>query len=246
MSSRFITDRQLPDKAVDVIDEAASKVMLEASKLSKESVQIFKDLEVVRSELSSAEKEDYEESLDLKGRQKLLLDQAGEMSDLEKRYAAKIVDAQIVSEVVALWTGIPVTKITQEESEKLLKMEEELSKKIIGQQEAVNAVVRAVKRSKVGLKNPKRPTGSFLFLGPTGVGKSELAKQMALDLFGKEDAMIRIDMSEYMEKHTVSRLIGSPPGYVGYDDGGQLTEPVRQKPYSIVLFDEIEKHPQTF
>ena len=241
MSSRFITDRQLPDKAVDVIDEAASKVMLEASKLSKESVQIFKDLEVVRSELSSAEKEDYEESLDLKGRQKLLLDQAGEMSDLEKRYAAKIVDAQIVSEVVALWTGIPVTKITQEESEKLLKMEEELSKKIIGQQEAVNAVVRAVKRSKVGLKNPKRPTGSFLFLGPTGVGKSELAKQMALDLFGKEDAMIRIDMSEYMEKHTVSRLIGSPPGYVGYDDGGQLTEPVRQKPYSIVLFDEIEK-----
>ena len=140
-----------------------------------------------------------------------------------------------------MWTGIPVTKITQEESEKLLKMDQDLTKKIIGQEEAVKAVVRAVKRSKVGLKNPKRPTGSFLFLGPTGVGKSELAKQMAINLFGKADAMIRIDMSEYMEKHTVSRLIGSPPGYVGYDDGGQLTEPVRQKPYSIVLFDEIEK-----
>ncbi len=242
MSSRFITDRQLPDKAVDVIDEAASKVMLESSKLSKESVQLFKDLDVIKSELNLAEeKEDFEQSLELKGKQKNLITKAGEMSDLEKRYASRIVDAQIVSEVVALWTGIPVTKITQEESEKLLKMDSDLSTKIIGQIEAVKAVVRAVKRSKVGLKNPKRPTGSFLFLGPTGVGKSELAKQMALNLFGKEDAMIRIDMSEYMEKHTVSRLIGSPPGYVGYDDGGQLTEPVRQKPYSIVLFDEIEK-----
>ena len=186
-------------------------------------------------------KDDYEQSLELKSKQKELLSQAGGLSDLEKRYAAKIVDSQVVSEVVALWTGIPVTKITQEESEKLLKMDKELTKKIIGQEEAVKAVVRAVKRSKVGLKNPKRPTGSFLFLGPTGVGKSELAKQMAIDLFGKEDAMVRIDMSEYMEKHTVSRLIGSPPGYVGYDDGGQLTEPVRQRPYSIVLFDEIEK-----
>ena len=242
MSARFITDRQLPDKAVDVIDEAASKVMLESSKLSKESKQIFKNLEVVKSELSLAEKkDDYEQSLELKSKQKELLSQAGGLSDLEKRYAAKIVDSQVVSEVVALWTGIPVTKITQEESEKLLKMDKELTKKIIGQEEAVKAVVRAVKRSKVGLKNPKRPTGSFLFLGPTGVGKSELAKQMAIDLFGKEDAMVRIDMSEYMEKHTVSRLIGSPPGYVGYDDGGQLTEPVRQRPYSIVLFDEIEK-----
>jgi ATP-dependent Clp protease ATP-binding subunit ClpC len=242
MSSRFITDRQLPDKAVDVIDEAASKVMLESSKLPKESLQIFKDLNAIQSQLDTAEKQkNFEDSVDLKGKQKALLVQAEQMTDLEKKYASKIVDAQIVSEVVALWTGIPVTKITQEESEKLLRMAQELSKKIIGQQEAVNAVVRAVKRSKVGLKNPKRPTGSFLFLGPTGVGKSELAKQMAFDLFGREDAMIRIDMSEYMEKHTVSRLIGSPPGYVGYDDGGQLTEPVRRKPYSIVLFDEIEK-----
>jgi len=242
MSSRFITDRQLPDKAVDIIDEAASKVMLESSKLSKDSLQIFKDLEVVNSEIDLAQKkEDSNQQGNLKEKQKKLLVDAGKMSDLEKRYAAKIVDAQIVAEVVAMWTGIPVTKITQEESEKLLKMDQDLTKKIIGQEEAVKAVVRAVKRSKVGLKNPKRPTGSFLFLGPTGVGKSELAKQMALNLFGKEDAMIRIDMSEYMEKHTVSRLIGSPPGYVGYDDGGQLTEPVRQKPYSIVLFDEIEK-----
>ena len=242
MSSRFITDRQLPDKAVDIIDEAASKVMLESSKLSKDSLQVFKDLEIVNSELDLAnKKEDPSQALTLKERQKQLLNNAGKMSDLEKRYAAKIVDAQIVAEVVAMWTGIPVTKITQEESEKLLKMDQDLTKKIIGQEEAVKAVVRAVKRSKVGLKNPKRPTGSFLFLGPTGVGKSELAKQMAINLFGKADAMIRIDMSEYMEKHTVSRLIGSPPGYVGYDDGGQLTEPVRQKPYSIVLFDEIEK-----
>jgi len=242
MSSRFITDRQLPDKAVDVIDEAASKVMLESSKLSKESRQIFKDLEIIKSELELSEKKnDLEQALELKNKQKNLVSQTGGLTDLEKRYAAKVVDSQVVSEVVALWTGIPVTKITQEESEKLLKMDKELTKKIIGQEEAVKAVVRAVKRSKVGLKNPKRPTGSFLFLGPTGVGKSELAKQMAVDLFGKEDAMVRIDMSEYMEKHTVSRLIGSPPGYVGYDDGGQLTEPVRQKPYSIVLFDEIEK-----
>ncbi|MEC8677442.1 MAG: ATP-dependent Clp protease ATP-binding subunit [Candidatus Margulisiibacteriota bacterium] len=242
MSSRFITDRQLPDKAVDIIDEAASKVMLESSKLSKDSIQVFKDLEVVNSEIDLAQKKaDSSQQESLLEKQKQLLSDAGKLSDLDKRYAAKIVDAQIVAEVVAMWTGIPVTKITQEESEKLLKMDQDLSKKIIGQEEAVKAVVRAVKRSKVGLKNPKRPTGSFLFLGPTGVGKSELAKQMALNLFGKEDAMIRIDMSEYMEKHTVSRLIGSPPGYVGYDDGGQLTEPVRQKPYSIVLFDEIEK-----
>jgi len=242
MSSRFITDRQLPDKAVDVIGEAASKVMLESSKLPSDARQMFKDLENLTSELSLAEKkQDFEEALVLKGRQEKILNQVSVFSDLEKRYAAKIVDAQVVAEVVALWTGIPVTKITQEESEKLLKMDQELSKKIIGQEEAVKSVVRAVKRSKVGLKNPKRPTGSFLFLGPTGVGKSELAKQMALDLFGKVDAMVRIDMSEYMEKHTVSRLIGSPPGYVGYDDGGQLTEPVRRKPYSIVLFDEIEK-----
>jgi ATP-dependent Clp protease ATP-binding subunit ClpC len=242
MSSRFITDRQLPDKAVDVIDEAASKVMLESSKLSKEFRQVFKDLEILKSELALADKKnDFEQALELKNKQKNLLSKTDALTDLEKRYAAKIVDSQVVSEVIALWTGIPVTKITQEESEKLLKMDRELTKKIIGQEEAVKAVVRAVKRSKVGLKNPKRPTGSFLFLGPTGVGKSELAKQMAVDLFGKEDAMVRIDMSEYMEKHTVSRLIGSPPGYVGYDDGGQLTEPVRQKPYSIVLFDEIEK-----
>ncbi|MGA0241729.1 MAG: ATP-dependent Clp protease ATP-binding subunit [Candidatus Marinamargulisbacteria bacterium] len=242
MSSRFITDRQLPDKAVDVIDEAASKVMLESSKLPGESLQLFKDLDVLKSELDLAQKKnDTDLVLGLQKKRHDLLENVNKMGDLERRYAAKIVDAQIVAEVVALWTGIPVTKITEEESEKLLKMDRDLSQKIIGQDEAVKAVVRAVKRSKVGLKNPKRPTGSFLFLGPTGVGKSELAKQMAINLFGKEDAMIRIDMSEYMEKHTVSRLIGSPPGYVGYDDGGQLTEPVRQKPYSIILFDEIEK-----
>jgi ATP-dependent Clp protease ATP-binding subunit ClpC len=242
MSSRFITDRQLPDKAIDVIDEAASKVMLEASKLSTDSKEIFKDLDLIKSEINLAEKKaEKEQAVELKVKRKGLLSKVGALSDLDQRYAARIVDAQIVAEVVALWTGIPVTKITQEESEKLLRMEKDLAKKIVGQTEAVNAVVRAVKRSKVGLKNPRRPTGSFLFLGPTGVGKSELAKQMALNLFGKEDALIRIDMSEYMEKHTVSRLIGSPPGYVGYNDGGQLTEPIRQKPYSIVLFDEIEK-----
>ena len=167
MSSRFITDRQLPDKAVDIIDEAASKVMLESSKLSKDSLQVFKDLEIVNSELDLAnKKDDSNQAMTLKERQKQLLSNAGKMSDLEKRYAAKIVDAQIVAEVVAMWTGIPVTKITQEESEKLLKMDQDLTKKIIGQEEAVKAVVRAVKRSKVGLKNPKRPTGSFLFLGP--------------------------------------------------------------------------------
>jgi ATP-dependent Clp protease ATP-binding subunit ClpC len=240
MSTRFITDRQLPDKAVDVIDEASSKVMLESSKLPEADVQLFADLNRIHASLTSTAS-DQRDRDQLIHEQANLMKQTAGFTELQKRYAAKIVDAQIVAEVVALWTGIPVTKITQEESEKLLRMDQDLQKKIVGQEDAVKAVVRAVKRSKVGLKNPKRPTGSFLFLGPTGVGKSELAKQMALNLFGKLDAMIRIDMSEYMEKHTISRLIGSPPGYVGYNDGGQLTEPVRRRPYSIVLFDEIEK-----
>ena len=242
MSSRFITDRQLPDKAVDVLDEAASKVMLESSKLSPHTIDLMIQLESINNDIMQAKQNDQTDTIyELSKDKNELMQSMSNFSESEKRYAAKLVDAQIIADVIAMWTGIPVSKITQEESEKLLKMSMDLSKKIIGQQDAIDAVVRAVKRSKVGLKNPKRPTGSFLFLGPTGVGKSELAKQMALNLFGKEDALIRIDMSEYMEKHTASRLIGAPPGYVGYDDGGQLTEPVRKKPYSIVLFDEIEK-----
>lgn len=242
MSSRFITDRFLPDKAVDVIDEAASKVMLDASRISDDTKQLFVSKQSISSELLMAEKkEDFEQSLILKNKQQDVDNQLKQLPDDEQKKVSRIVDAQVIAEVIAMWTGIPVTKITEEESQKLLRMETELETKIVGQTEAIKAVVRAIKRSKVGLKDPKRPTGSFLFLGPTGIGKSELAKQMSLILFGKEDALIRIDMSEYMEKHTVSRLIGAPPGYVGFDQGGQLTEPIRQKPYAIVLFDEIEK-----
>jgi len=200
LSQRYITERCLPDKAVDLIDETASKVMLNRA----------------RRPQNTDKKEGEEEPED-------------------------IVDENAIAEVVAAWTGIPVSKITEEETSKLLELEGDLKSRVVGQDDAIKSLVRAVKRAKLGLKDPKRPTGSFLFLGPSGVGKSELAKTLAKQLFGKEDAMVRIDMSEYMEKHTVSRMIGSPPGYVGYNEGGQLTEPVRQKPYSVVLFDELEK-----
>ncbi len=242
LSTRFITDRQLPDKAVDVIDEAASKVMLRVSSVSSDLKKLMSENQALLKELSLAENNKDASLIQLlKNKQSAIQIKLDSFPSDELSKARNIVDAQAVTEVVAMWTGIPITKVSEEESHKLLQIEDELHKKIIGQNEAVLAVARAIKRAKVGLKDPKRPTGSFLFLGPTGVGKSEMAKTLAEYLFGDKDALIRIDMTEYMEKHSLSRLIGAPPGYVGYNEGGQLTEPIRRKPYSIVLFDELEK-----
>lgn len=242
LSSRYITERFLPDKAVDVIDEAASKVMLKASGLSREIKDLVEEKGKIQEELKTAEEKndtDIKEILDAKIKH-IEVQLAKQPEDI-KRVIDKIVDETVIAEIVSQWTGIPVSKINHEEAARLMKMEEELRGHVVGQDDALKALVRAVKRAKIGLKDPRRPSGSFLFLGPTGVGKSELAKTLADYLFGSKDALIRVDMSEFMEKHTVSRLIGSPPGYVGFNEGGQLTEPVRRKPYSVVLFDELEK-----
>ncbi len=244
MSARYINDRYLPDKAIDLIDEASSRVRMETFKLPP-------DLKTVEAEINSlkVEKEAAVQSQDFENAAKLRDEERkkrNELEELKKSWKAgseggKTVTPEDIAAVVAGWTGIPVTSITEDESERLLKMEEILHKRVIGQDEAVSAVSKAIRRGRVGLKDPKRPTGSFLFLGPTGVGKTELCKALAEAMFGDEGAMIRVDMSEYMEKHTVSKLIGSPPGYVGFDEGGQLTEKVRRHPYSVILFDEIEK-----
>lgn len=251
LSTRYIGDRYLPDKAIDLIDEAASRVRLrsytapsdlkeledkkksvEAEKLSAVNAQEFERAAALRDEERKLDKE-------IKDKKENWHDMAGKSHD-------EVTPADI-ADIVSSWTGVPVTQLSTEESDRLLHMEDELHRRIVGQDEAVEAVSRAIRRGRVGLKNPKKPIGSFIFLGPTGVGKTELCKALAAAMFGDENAMIRLDMSEYMEKHTVSRLIGSPPGYVGYDEGGQLTEKVRRKPYSVVLFDEIEKaHPDVF
>ncbi len=242
LSSRYITERFLPDKAVDLIDEAASKVMLRVSSAPEELKMLAKELEGLQIEKDAAtQRHDSVGLAALALKENELADQMKAFPAAQVALMDRIVSEATIAEVVASWTGIPVTKLTQEESTKLLKMEAELETRVIGQNDAVKALVRAVKRAKVGLKDPMRPSGSFLFLGPTGVGKSELAKTLAEYLFGSKDALVRVDMSEYMEKHSVSRLIGSPPGYVGFNEGGQLTEPVRRKPYCVVLFDELEK-----
>lgn len=242
LSSRYITDRFLPDKAVDLMDEAAAMVMLKASGLSDGAKTCQTDWEhLVQDRKKAQETKDLDMLSLIEQRTQNLKEQLNELDVSEKPYVGKVVTGQIIAEVVSAWTGVPTKRLTQEESEKLVSLHKDLQERIVGQNDAIEALVRAVKRSKVGLKDPRRPSGSFLFLGPTGVGKSELAKTLAEHLFGSRDAVIRIDMSEYMEKHTVSRLIGSPPGYVGFDEGGQLSEPVRRKPYSIVLFDELEK-----
>jgi ATP-dependent Clp protease ATP-binding subunit ClpC len=239
LSSRYITERFLPDKAVDVIDEAAAKVMLRVSSVSKELKEVLKEKEKTEAERKiAAEKKDTELLVAFDEKIKNLNKKIQEFPKDEVAKLKKEVTPEIIAEIVSMWTGIPVQKINREEAKKLLNMQQEMES---GQHEAIESLVRAVKRAKVGLKDPKRPSGSFLFLGPTGVGKSELAKRLADFLFGSEDALIRIDMSEFMEKHTVARLIGSPPGYVGFNEGGQLTEPVRRKPYSVILFDELEK-----
>ena len=247
MSGRYINDRYLPDKAIDLMDEACSRVRMKTLTPPNDLKDIEKRIDAIVNEKEAAiNAQDYEQAAKLRDEEKAVrdeLDEARKKWD-EKRAgqkSGKSVGAEDIAEVVSGWTGIPVTSLTETESERLLKMEEILHRRVIGQDEAVSAVSRAIRRGRVGLKDPKRPVGSFLFLGPTGVGKTELCKALAQAVFGDENAMIRIDMSEYMEKHTVSKLIGSPPGYVGYDEGGQLTEKVRRKPYSVILFDEIEK-----
>ena len=245
LSKRYIGDRFLPDKAIDLMDEAASQVRMTAEASSPDLKALEEKIAALHREKSEAvTAQDFEKAAQLRDIEKNYQEQVEIERDNWRKQMAQnrgSVTADDVAKVVAGWTGIPVTRLTEDESMRLLKLEEKLHQRVVGQDEAVNAVAKAIRRSRVGLKDPKRPIGSFLFLGPTGVGKTELCKTLAEAMFGDENAMVRIDMSEYMEKHTVSRLVGSPPGYVGHEEGGQLTEKVRRKPYSVVLFDEIEK-----
>ncbi len=251
LAERYITDRFLPDKAIDVMDETGSRVHLANIVVPKEITDLEEQIEMVREQKNQVVKaQNFEEAARLRDLEKRLqaeLEEAKERWEEEVKDMVFEVTEEDVAEVVALMTGIPVQKVAQSEGERLLKMAEELKKEVVGQDEAIEKLAKAIRRSRAGLKDPKRPIGVFLFLGPTGVGKTELAKALARYMFHSEDALIRIDMSEYMEKFSVSRLIGAPPGYVGYEEGGQLTEKVRRKPYSIILFDEIEKaHPEVF
>ena len=251
LSSRYIADRYLPDKAIDLIDEGASKVRL-ASLTSPDNVKELEDeiADYEKEKASAINEQDFERAARLRDEQKELqtkLDDAKKKWQEQQKGNSGEVTAEDIAKIVSEWTGIPVVQLTKEESERLLNMENVLHERVIGQSEAVTAIAKAIRRGRVGLKDPKRPVGSFIFLGPTAVGKTELCKALAEAMFGDENAMLRLDMSEYMEKHTVSKLIGSPPGYVGFEEGGQLTEKVRRKPYSVVLFDEIEKaHPDVF
>jgi ATP-dependent Clp protease ATP-binding subunit ClpC len=251
LADRYISDRFLPDKAIDLIDEAGSRLRIKRMQTPTD----YKDLEnelasVVEQKKKAVEQQDFEEAGRLRDQEKDLLSTKEAKEREIKESGVDLfdeVDEEAIAEVLSVWTGIPVYKLTEEETQKLLRMEDELHKRVVGQQDAIKAVSQAVRRTRAGLKDPKRPTGSYIFLGPSGVGKTELAKTLAEFLFGDETALIQLDMSEYMEKHTVSRLVGSPPGYVGYEEGGQLTEAVRRKPFSVVLFDEIEKaHPDVF
>lgn len=244
LSSRYITDRFLPDKAIDVVDEAASKVRMKVFSAAPDVKALEDRLNSVKKEKEAAvTSQDFEKAAKLRDEEQALVKEIDDKKSVAKEESDQklIVTEDDIAAVVAQWTGIPVAKIAEEESETLLHLEDELHKRVIGQDDAVTAVAKAVRRARAGLKDPKRPIGSFLFLGPTGVGKTELARALASSLFGDESAMIRLDMSEYMEKHTVSRLVGAPPGYVGYEEGGQLTDAVRRKPYSVILLDEVEK-----
>ena len=251
LSNKYITDRFLPDKAIDVIDEASSKVRLKVSNLSPEGKELEKELRnIIKEKEDAIRNQEFEKASQLRDDEAEMKDRIREMAQKyrEEHEANKpTVTAENVAEVIATMTGVPVTKLTEGESERLLKLEDTLHERVIGQHDAVVAISKAIRRARVGLKSPNRPIGSFIFSGPTGVGKTELAKALAEAVFGSEDNMIRVDMSEFMEKHSTAKLIGSPPGYVGYDDGGHLTELVRKKPYSVILFDEIEKaHPDVF
>ena len=251
LSDRYITDRFLPDKAIDLIDEAASRVRLRTYTQPPNLKELEEKLEEIRSEKESAvQSQEFEKAASLRDKeQKIREELENRKSDWQQNQVKKesVVSADDIADIVASWTGIPVRKLAEEESSRLLNMEDLLHNRVIGQDEAVKAISRAIRRARAGLKDPKRPMGSFIFLGPTGVGKTELARALAESMFGDENAIIRIDMSEYGERHSTARLVGAPPGYVGYEEGGQLTEKVRRKPYSVVLFDEIEKaHPEVF
>jgi ATP-dependent Clp protease ATP-binding subunit ClpC len=251
LSDRYVTDRFLPDKAIDLIDEAASRVRLKSYVAPPNLKELEERLEDLRKEKEAAvQAQEFEKAAQMRDEEQKLRNQLNEQMQAwhaRQGKEAVLVTAEDIAHIVSSWTGVPVEKLAGEESERLLHLEEELHKRYVGQDEAVTAVAQAIRRARAGLKNPRRPIGSFLFLGPTGVGKSELAKALAASLFGDEDAMVTIDMSEYMERHAVSRLVGAPPGYVGYEEGGQLTEAVRRRPYSVVLLDEIEKaHPEVF
>ncbi len=251
LADRYISDRHLPDKAIDLIDEAGSRLRIKRMSTPPDYKELENELsEVVRKKKEAVEAQRFEEAGRLRDREKELLGKKDQKDAEMKASGVDLfdeVDEEAIAEVLSIWTGIPVYKLTEEETAKLLRMEDELHKRVIGQESAIRAVSQAIRRTRAGLKDPKRPSGSFIFLGPSGVGKTELAKTLAEFLFGDEQSLIALDMSEYMEKHTVSRLVGSPPGYVGYEEGGQLTEAVRRKPFSVVLFDEIEKaHPDVF
>jgi ATP-dependent Clp protease ATP-binding subunit ClpC len=251
LADRYISDRHLPDKAIDLIDEAGSRLRIKRMETPPDYKELENELaSVIEEKKKAVEAQDFEAAGRLRDKEKELLARKGAKEAEIKESGVDLfdeVDEEAIAEVLSVWTGIPVYKLTEEETQKLLRMEEELHKRVIGQEDAIHAVAQAIRRTRAGLKDPKRPSGSFIFLGPSGVGKTELAKTLAEFLFGDEQSMIALDMSEYMEKHTVSRLVGSPPGYVGYEEGGQLTEAVRRKPFSVVLFDEIEKaHPDVF
>ena len=251
LSARYINDRFLPDKAIDLVDESASRVRLQSYTEPQELKSLKAQLEQLESEKSSAvNSQKFEVAASIRDKERIAKESyekaLKEWKDNNSSNHNQVTE-QDIADVVSLWTGVPVSQLTEEESQRLLKMEEILHKRLVGQQEAVTAVAKSIRRSRIGLKDPNRPIGSFIFLGPTGVGKTELCKALAETMFGNENNMIRLDMSEYMEKHTVSKLVGSPPGYVGFDEGGQLTEKVRRNPYSVILFDEIEKaHPDVF
>merc|ERR1712070_547355 len=251
LSDRYISDRFLPDKAIDLIDEAGSRVRLINSQLPPEAKELDKELRTILKQKDDAVRsQDFNHAGQLRDQEMEIKSKIRSISSTKKGEGENdepFVDSEEIAHIVASWTGVPVNKLTETESEKLLNMETTLHQRLIGQEDAVKAVSRAIRRARVGLKNPNRPIASFIFSGPTGVGKTELTKALAAYFFGSEDAMVRLDMSEYMERHTVAKLIGSPPGYVGYSEGGQLTEAVRRRPYTVILFDEIEKaHPDVF
>jgi ATP-dependent Clp protease ATP-binding subunit ClpC len=252
LADRYIQDRHLPDKAIDLIDEAGSRMRIRSMSAPPRYRELEEEIEKVRKDKEeSIENQEFEKAASLRDKERKLSQKKRELEENWRQNEAEAEQPEVgeeeIADIVSMWTGIPVFKLTEAESARLVRMEDELHKRVIGQEEAIEAVSRSIRRARAGIKDPKRPTGSFIFLGPSGVGKTELARTLAEFLFGDEDAMIQVDMSEYMEKHSVSRLVGSPPGYIGYDEGGQLTEAVRRKPYSVLLLDEIEKaHPDVF